>query len=120
FFPTEYGLDLLADFVDLRAKIVQNLGGNAFTFTEQTQELVLCADIAVVRSFCFFLSERQNFLGPLSESLKRIQGPYSSWTPFYCLVGASTSSTFASVPVGTSAPNITSNSGSRFRLRTVL
>jgi hypothetical protein len=28
----------------------------------------------VVRSFCFFLSERQNFLGSFSKSLKRIQG----------------------------------------------
>jgi hypothetical protein len=27
-----------------------------------------------VRSFCFFLSERQNLLCPLSKSLKRIQG----------------------------------------------
>src|SRR5205807_6810835 len=29
-------LDRLADFADLHAKIVQNLGGKAFTFTEQT------------------------------------------------------------------------------------
>src|SRR2546430_2502101 len=90
--PTEHRLDRLADLADLHAKVVQNLGGKAFTLAEQSQEKVLCADIAVVRSFCFFLGERQNFLGPLSESLKRIQGPYSSWTPFYCLGGASTSS----------------------------
>jgi hypothetical protein len=35
---------------------------------------VLGADIAVVGSFCFFLGERQNLLGSLSKSLKRIQG----------------------------------------------
>jgi len=35
---------------------------------------VLCSDIAVVRSFCFFLGERQNLLGSLSKSFKRIQG----------------------------------------------
>src|SRR5207302_10033601 len=74
--PAEHGLDRLADFADLYSKVVQNLGGQAFTLTEQSKEQVLCADVTVVRSFCFFLRERQNFLGPLSESFKRIQGPY--------------------------------------------
>ena len=119
FVSTEDRLDRLADFADLHAKIVQNLGGKAFTFTEQTQEQVLCADIAVVRSFCFFLSERQNFLGPLSKSLKRIQGPFPPGLLLLLRWGQHLL-VFALVPGGTSAPNITSNSGSRFRLRVVL
>jgi len=33
--PAEDRLDGLPDFADLYAKVVQNLGGQAFTFTEQ-------------------------------------------------------------------------------------
>ena len=74
--PAEDRLDGLADLPDFHAKVVENLGGQAFTLAEQAQEQVLRTDIAVVRSFCFFLSERQNLLGALSKSLKRIQGPF--------------------------------------------
>ncbi len=88
--PTEHGLDRLADFADLDAKVVEDLGGQAFTFAQQAQEQVLGTDIAVVRSFCFFLGERQNLLGSLSKSLKRIQDPFLL-EPGY-LGGASTSS----------------------------
>src|SRR6266566_1953678 len=71
----------------------------------------------MIRSFCFFLSKRQNLLGPLGESFKRIQGPFPpgllSTTPRWGqhLLNAS------SVPGGTSAPNITSNSATGFQLR---
>src|SRR6266550_4322753 len=91
--PAEDRFDGLPDFADLYPKVVENLGGQAFTFTEQPQEEMLGADIAVVRSFCFFLSKRQNLLGPLSKSLKRIQDPYPPGLLLRLLGGASTSST---------------------------
>ncbi len=72
--PPEHRFDGLADLADFDAKVVEDLGGQAFTLAKQAQEQVLGTDIAVVRSFCFFLRERQNLLRPLSKSLKRIQG----------------------------------------------
>src|SRR5881396_130777 len=78
---------------------------------------MLSADIAVVRSFCFFLSKRQNLLGPLSKSLKRIQGPYPSWTTSSTTRWGQHLLNASAVPGGTSAPNITSNSATGFQLR---
>src|SRR5207247_1296012 len=78
---------------------------------------MLSADIAVVRSFCFFLSKRQNLLGALSKSLKRIQGPYPSWTTSSTTRWGQHLLNASSVPGGTSAPNITSNSATGFQLR---
>jgi len=86
----------LADLPDFHAKVVEDLGSQAFTLTEQAQEQVLGTDIAVVRSFCFFLSERQNLLGALSKSLKRIQGSFLLGS--YGLGGASTSSNVLGYP----------------------
>src|SRR6266566_1610579 len=77
---------------------------------------MLSADIAVVRSFCFFLSKRQNLLGPLSKSLKRIQGPYPSWTTSSTTRWGQHLLNASAVPGGTSAPNITSNSATGFQL----
>jgi hypothetical protein len=68
----QHGLDGLADLADLHTKVVQNLGGQALALAKQTQQQVLCTDIAVVRSLCFFLGECQNLLGSLSKSFKRI------------------------------------------------
>ena len=45
---SEDRLDGLADLADFDAKVVQDLGGEAFTFTEQSKEQVLSADVAVV------------------------------------------------------------------------
>src|SRR5438046_1201375 len=78
---------------------------------------MLSADIAVVRSFCFFLSKRQNLLGALSKSLKRIQGPYPSWTTSSTTRWGQHLLNASAVPGGTSAPNITSNSATGFQLR---
>src|SRR5256885_2977476 len=78
---------------------------------------MLSADIAVVRSFCFFLSKRQNLLSPLSKSLKRIQGPYPSWTTSSTTRWGQHLLNASAVPGGTSAPNITSNSATGFQLR---
>src|SRR5437016_230367 len=78
---------------------------------------MLSADIAVVRSFCFFLSKRQNLLGPLSKSLKRIQGPYPSWTTSSTTRWGQHLLHASLVPGGTSAPNITANSPTGFQLR---
>src|SRR5438093_8923670 len=78
---------------------------------------MLSADIAVVRSFCFFLSKRQNLLGALSKSLKRIQGPYPSWTTSSTTRWGQHLLNASAVPGGISAPNITSNSATGFQLR---
>src|SRR5438093_1393407 len=78
---------------------------------------MLSADIAVVRSFCFFLSKRQNLLGALSKSLKRIQGPYPSWTTSSTTRWGQHLLNASAVPGGTSAPNIASNSATGFQLR---
>ncbi len=72
--PAQHGLDRLADLPDFHAEVVQDLGGQAFTLAKQAQEQVLGAYVAVVGSFCFFLGERQNLLGSLSKSFKRVQG----------------------------------------------
>ncbi len=71
---TEHGLDRLANNPDLDAEVVENLGGEPFTFAEQAQEQVLRADITVVRSLRFFLGERQNLLSALGKSFERIHG----------------------------------------------
>ena len=85
---------------DLDAKVVQNLGCQAFALTQQAQEQVLCSDIAVVGSFCFFLSERQNLLGPLSESFKGIQGFPPGLRRLW--VGPAPPRICCGIPVGTS------------------
>src|SRR6185437_4149688 len=76
----QHRFDGLPDLADLDAQVVENLGGESLTFAKEPQEQMLCADIAVVGSFCFFLGERQNFFRSLSESFKRVQD-LSSWTP---------------------------------------
>src|SRR5437773_641093 len=89
----EDGLNRLADLSNLDAKVVQDLGRQAFTLAEQSEEQVLGTDVAVVRSFCFFLGERQNFLGSLGNSFKRLQDPFPPGLFLRLLGGASTSST---------------------------
>src|SRR5712664_4707843 len=68
----EQGNDRLADLVDLDAKVVKDLGCYPIALSQQPEQDVLRADVAVMGPFCFFLRERQNLLGSLSESLERI------------------------------------------------
>jgi hypothetical protein len=68
----ELGLDRLADLDEVDAQVVENFGGQPITFAEQSQEHMLRTDVAMVRPFCFFLGERQNLLGSLSEPLERV------------------------------------------------
>ena len=44
----EHRLDRLADLADLYAKVVEDLGGEAFTFPEQSQQEMFGPDVAVV------------------------------------------------------------------------
>jgi len=77
---TEDRLDRLADFPDLDAQVVEDLGGEALAFAQKAQEKVLSTDVAVVGPFGFLLGEREYFLRSLSEPREWIHGP-SSWTP---------------------------------------
>jgi hypothetical protein len=71
---TEYRLDRVADHAYIHAEVVEHDRGQAVTFAKQAQEQVLGSDVAVVRTLCFFLGERQNFLGALGEPLEWVDG----------------------------------------------
>ncbi len=93
---TEHRLDRLSDLADLHPKVVQHLGSEPLAFAKKAQEKVFSSDVAVVGPFCFFLRERQNLLGSLSKSLKRIHGAHvdPSLLELLRLGGASTSSIY--------------------------
>src|ERR1017187_37507 len=70
---TEHRLDRAADLVYLDTEIVEDLGRKPLSFTEQTQQQVLCADVRVVRTLSLFLGKREHLLRPFGEALERVQ-----------------------------------------------
>ena len=93
FVAAENGLDRLADLADLDAQVTENLGREALTLAQQSQQKMLRPDIAVVRPFGLLLRERQDLFRAFCESLERIQSLLSPCGWFACLVrsGCSTS-----------------------------
>ena len=70
---TEHRLNSAAHLVDLDAEIIEDLGRKSLSFTEQTKQQVLCADVRVVRTLRLFLRKREHLLRPFGEALERVQ-----------------------------------------------
>src|ERR1700687_2033534 len=73
----EQGLQRLADLIDLDAEAVKDFGCYPICLSQQPEQDVLRADVAVVGPFRFFLCERQDLFGPLGEPLEREHVPQS-------------------------------------------
>ena len=58
----EFLEDLIAGFVEIHIEVAQNLCGDAFTFTQQTEQDVLRADVAVIQGFGFLAGEGEHLL----------------------------------------------------------
>ncbi len=65
--------DRAADLVYLDTEIVQDLGRKSLSFTEQSKQQVLCADVRVMRTLGLFLGKREHLLRPFGEALERVQ-----------------------------------------------
>ena len=64
---TDDEFDGAAHFVELDTEVAQYLRRHAVAFTHEAEEQMLGADIVVVEALGFFLSQAQDFPGPLSK-----------------------------------------------------
>ena len=70
--------DLVADGLERDAQALERLGGDAFTFVDETEQDVLGADVAVAQQPSFFLGQHHDPPGPIGEAFKH-DGSVSAW-----------------------------------------
>ena len=79
-----------ANFVQFNAKIRENFGGYTLALTNKAEKEVLCADVILLEALGFFLSETQNFSGPLGEFIKPVSIVHLFITPLSSLAEGGT------------------------------
>ena len=67
---TDDFFDLAADGFERDSEGFHGFGGDAFAFVDETQENVLCADVAVIEQSCFFLRKNDDPPGPISKAFE--------------------------------------------------
>ncbi len=70
--PGEQLDDGLTHFGEVRAQLLQHLGGHALALADQPEEDVLGADVVVVEKARLLLGEHDDPAGPVSESLEHV------------------------------------------------
>ena len=69
---TDDELDRAAHLVQLDAKIAEDLGGNAFTFSDEPEQQVLGPDVVVVKALRLLLRKLQDFSRSLGKFVEAI------------------------------------------------
>ena len=77
--------DLVADGLERDAEALEGLGGDAFTFVDETQEDVLGADVAVVQQPRFLLRQHDDSPGPVGEAFEHVCRPFPNGDCVYSL-----------------------------------
>jgi len=67
------GFNGMTDLVYFDSQIGEHLSGNAFSFTEQSQEKMLRADRGMLEALRFFLCQRQDVTGPFREPVESVK-----------------------------------------------
>src|SRR5262249_44945400 len=64
--------DGATNFIEFDTQRAQHLSRHTLALTDETEEQMLGADVVVIETLCFFLSETEHFACPLSKLIATI------------------------------------------------